>query len=189
MIDRRGFRSAYRAAMDRTDVVASLAVTLDGYIARPDGSVDFLPNEMPTEFDFESFTDEVGALIMGRATYEQQLEWGWTWGDRPAMVLTTRTDLAVVEGGDITFAAMPTAEAIRSFGASTPGRLWVFGGGRVVTDGLVGGAIDELDITVMPIAIGEGLPLFTAPYDRPPRSVVATPYSNGAVRLVYDTRS
>ncbi len=174
--------------MAESDVVASLAVSLDGYVCRADGSVDYLEKYPIEEYDFDGFVDGVGALIMGSTTYVQTVGWGWTWGDRPTMVLTTRADLPVPEGADIRFAARPTAEAIRSFSAETPKRLWVFGGGRVVTEGLRGGAIDTLDITVMPEALGDGIPLFSDAYDGPMLLVETVAYSNGAFRLVYDTR-
>ncbi len=171
--------------MTESDVVASLAVSLDGYVAGPGGSVEFLEKYPIEEFDFDTFLDGIGALIMGSTTYLQSLQWGWLWGDRPTMVLTTRTGLEVPEGTDITFTSTPTAEAIRSFSAATPKRLWVFGGGQVVTDGLRDGAIDTLDITVMPEALGAGIPLFTDPYEGPMQLVDSVAYSNGAIRLVY----
>ena len=175
--------------MSDPDVVASLAVSLDGYIAEADGSVGFLEKYPIEDYDFDSFVDSVGALIMGSTSYVQAVEWGWMWGDRPTMVLTTRTDLPVPDGADIRFAAMPTAAAIRAFSAETPKRLWVFGGGKVVTDGLIGGAINTLDITLMPEALGGGVPLFADAYDGPMRLVKSVSYPNGAFRLVYDTHT
>jgi dihydrofolate reductase len=174
--------------MTDSDVVASLAVSLDGYVAEADGSVGFLEKYPIEDFDFDSFTGSIGALIMGSTTYVQAVGWGWMWGDRPTMVLTTRTGLPIPDGADIRFAATSTAEAIRSFSLETPKRLWVFGGGRVVTEGLIGGAIDTLDITLMPVALGSGVPLFTAAYDGPMRLVKSVGYTNSALRLVYDTR-
>jgi dihydrofolate reductase len=91
------------------------------------------------------------------------------------------------EGADIRFSDSPTRSIIRRFSPETPKRLWVFGGGRVVTDGLNGGAIDILDITVMPEAPGSGIPLFTDPYSGPMSLTDTTRYLNGAIRLVYDT--
>ncbi len=174
--------------MTDNDVVASLAVTLDGYVSRADGSVDYLEKYPIEDFDFAAFLDGIGALIMGSTTYIQTVEWGWSWGSRPTLVLTSQPDLPVPEGASIRFAAIPTAEAIRSFSAETPKRLWVFGGGNVVTEGLRGGAVDVLDIVVMPEAIGTGIPLFSDAYDGPMRLVESTAFTNGAVRLVYDTR-
>jgi dihydrofolate reductase len=174
--------------MPETDIVASLALTLDGFIARPDGSVDFLEKYPMEDFNFEEFTDTIGALIMGRETYEMSVGFGWLWADTPTMVLTTRTGLAVPEGADVTFAAQPTAEAIRAFSAATPKRLWVHGGAKVISEGLKGGAIDTLDLMIMPEALGEGVPLFLEPYSGPMRLKEHTSYANGAVRLIYDTR-
>ena len=173
--------------MSDSDVVAGLAVSLDGFIAAADGSVGFLEKYPIEEFDFDSFVDGIGALIMGSATYEQTIGWGWLWGDRPTMVLTTRPGLDVPDGADVSFSSAPTAEAIPEFSAATPKRLWVFGGGRVVTDGLRGGVIDTLDLTVMPEALGSGVPLFAGPYEGPMRLLQSVPYANGAIRLVYDT--
>lgn len=174
--------------MIESDAVAAVAVSLDGYLAEVDGSVGFLEKYPLEDFDFDGFVAGIGALIMGRITYEQAVGFGWMWGDRPTMVLTSKTDLTVPDGADVTFAATPTAEAIRSFSAATPKRLWVFGGGKVITEGLQGGAIDTLDMTVMPEALGAGIPLFTEHYEGPMRLIDTTPYANGAIRLIYDTR-
>jgi len=173
--------------MTPTDVVAMVAATLDGYLARPDGSVDYLETYPIAEFGFDEFVDTIGALIMGSTTYLQTLGWGWPWGDLPTMVLTTKGSLEVPDGANVQFTATPTAEAIRSFSAATPKRLWVHGGGKVITDGLAGGAIDTLDITVMPEAIGSGIPLFAEPYGGPLSVEASTGYANGAVRLIYRT--
>ena len=170
-----------------TDVVASLAVTLDGFVCRPDGAVDYLDKYPLEDFDFAAWIERVGAIVMGRTTYVQMQEWGWSWGDRPTLVLTSAIDLSVPDGADITFRAAPTASAISEFSEQTQKRLWVFGGGNVVTWGLLGGVVDTLDITVVPEAIGEGIPLFAEPFSGPMRPLATIPYDNGAVRLVYDT--
>ena len=169
------------------DVVASLAVTLDGFVCRPDGAVDYLDKYPLEGFDFDAWAARVGALVMGRTTYQQTIGWGWTWGDRPTLVLTSATDLPIPDGADITFRSAPTGEAIAEFAAATDQRLWVFGGGNVVTAGLLSGVVDTLDITVVPEAIGQGVPLFTEPFSGPLRPLATVPFENGAVRLVYDT--
>lgn len=170
------------------DTVASLAVTLDGYVARSNGDVDYLEKYPIVDFDFDAFLEGIGAIIMGSTSYVQAVEWGWQWAGFPTMVLTSRTDLQVPEGANVQFTSAPTAEAITDFAAAHPKRLWVFGGGRVITDGLLGNAIDTLDMTVMPEAIGSGIPLFADGYAAPMRVSDTTIYDNGAVRLVYDLR-
>jgi len=169
------------------DVVASLAVTLDGFVCRPDGAVDYLENYSIDDFDFAAWAGRIGALVMGRTTYEQTIGWGWEWGDRPTLVLTSATDLPVPDGADVTFQSAPTASAIAEFSAATPKRLWVFGGGKVVTAALRGGVVDTLDLTVMPEAIGAGIALFPEAFSGPMRPLSVVPYDNGAVRMVWDT--
>lgn len=172
--------------MDFTDdVVAMVAVTMDGYIARADGAVDFLDKYVIEEFDFDDFMEGIGAIVTGSATYEQAVGFGWAYGARPTLVLTTRQDLAVPVGADVQFSDSPTPEAVRRFASATPGRLWVLGGGRVITDALLGGAVDTLDLTVMPEALGSGIPLFAAPFAGRLELVETTPYAGGAVRLIY----
>jgi dihydrofolate reductase len=168
------------------DVVASLAVTLDGFIARPDGSVDYLDKYPMDDFDFDAWVEGIGAVVMGRSSYEVSVGFGWGLGDRPTLVLTGAAHLDVPEGANVRFLSGPTAEAIRAFSSQTPGRLWVFGGATVVTAALLGGAVDVLDITVVPEAIGEGIPLFTEAFPGPMKVQKVVPYANGAVRLVYD---
>ena len=170
------------------DIVASLAVTLDGYVARENGAVDYLEKYPIAEFDFDAFLEGIGAVIMGRASYVQAVEWGWQWGAFPTMVLTSRIDLEVPDGADVRFTSAPTGQAITEFAAETPKRLWVFGGGRVITDGLLANAIDTLDVTVMPEAIGSGIPLYADGYAAPMRVSDTTAYGNGALRIVYDLR-
>lgn len=170
------------------DIVASLAVTLDGFVARENGDVDYLEKYPITEFNFDEFLEGIGAIIMGSASYVQAVEWGWQWSAYPTMVLTSRSDLPVPDGADVTFSSAPTAEAITAFAAATPKRLWVFGGGRVITDGLIGNAIDTLDMTVMPEALGAGIPLFADGFAAPMRIADTTAYDNGALRIIYDLR-
>jgi dihydrofolate reductase len=177
--------SFWELGMAETDVVAFLAVSLDGYVAQSDGGVGFLEKYLLEDFDMDGFIEGVGALVMGSTTYEQSVEWGWHWGDLPTLVLTSRSGLPVPEGANIRFSSDPTPDAIRGFAAETPKRLWVFGGGKVVTDGLRGGAIDTLDINVMPEALGSGIPLFTDSYAGPMKLSQTTTYANGAVRLIY----
>ncbi|MGH1488743.1 MAG: dihydrofolate reductase family protein [Acidimicrobiales bacterium] len=172
------------------DVVASLALTLDGYVCRPDGEVDYLENHPIDDFDFGAWSARIGALVMGRASYEQTVGWGWTWGDLPTLVLTSATDLPIPEGADVRFKAAPTAEAITEFSAEIAagrgGRIWVFGGGKVVTEALLGGVVDTLDVVIVPEAIGEGIPLYAQPFAAQMRVLEAVPFAKGAIRIVYD---
>ena len=166
--------------------IAYVAASLDGYIADADGGVHFLEQFGSDEYDFHGFLDSIGSLVMGAATYEQILGWGWPYGEVPALVLTTR-DLAVAEGATVTFSSAPTGEAIREYATHTDKRVWIVGGGDVITAGLEAGAIDVLEMYVMPVALGSGVPLFTRALGVPLDLVEATSFSNGVVKVVYRT--
>lgn len=169
-----------------TEVIAYVAVSLDGYIAGDGGTVDFLEQFGSDEYEFHEFLDGIDAVVMGSATYEQILGFGWPYEDIPGLVLTTRT-LDTPDGPSITFSTEPTGTAIRNFARSYDRRVWVVGGGNVITEGLLQGAIDTLELYVMPIVLGSGVPLFTSEYGGRLELAESKTFSNGVVKLVYST--
>lgn len=169
-----------------SDVVAYLAVSLDGFIAESDGAVTFLDDFGSEEFKFHDFIDGVGALVMGSTTYEQVVGFGWPYGEIPSLVLTSR-DLPIAEGANVEFSSERTGDAIRSYSRVTDKRVWVVGGGKVVTAALQSGVVDSLELYLMPVALGRGVPLFTEPCEGPLTLVESQVYSNGVVKLVYTT--
>jgi len=169
-----------------SQVIAYVAVSLDGYIAGDGGSVDFLEQFGSDEYGFHEFFDSIDAVIMGSATYEQILGFGWPYGDTPGLVLTTQS-LDTPAGPRITFASEPTGQAIRDYASSFDRPVWLVGGGKVITAGLLQGAVDILEMYVMPIALGSGVPLFTSPYSGHLELAESRHFSNGVVKLVYTT--
>jgi dihydrofolate reductase len=167
-----------------TDVVAYLAVSLDGFIAEADGTVSFLDDFGSDEFGYDDFFAGVGAAVMGSATYEQVVGFGWPYGDMPTLVLTSR-NIDVPEGANITFSSERTGDAMGVFCATVTKRVWVIGGGKVVTAALQAGAVDTLELYVMPVVLGKGVPLFTEPCEGPLELVESMAFSNGVVKLVY----
>ena len=165
-------------------VVAYVAVSLDGYIAGADGSVGFLEQFGTVEYGYHDFFASIDAVVMGSATYEQILGFGWPYGDTPGLVLTTRV-LDTPEGATITFSADPTGRTIREYAEGFERRIWVVGGGEVITQGLLAGAIDVLEMYLMPVALGTGVPLFTAAYDGRLELTESRTFANGAVRIVW----
>jgi len=168
------------------ETIAYVAASIDGYIADTEGGVRFLEQFGSDDYGFHEFLDSVGSLVMGAATYEQILGWGWPYGELPALVLTTR-DLAVAEGATVTFSSAPTGKAIREYATHTDERVWIVGGGDVITAGLESGAIDVLEMYLMPVALGSGVPLFTRALGVPLDLEESTSFSNGVVKVVYRT--
>jgi len=170
-----------------SEVIAYVAVSLDGYIAAEGGSVDFLTEFGSDEYGYDEFIQSVGAVAMGSTTYEQILAWGWPYGSTPGLVLTSRT-LGTAEEPEITFSSKDTGEAIATYAEGVTSRLWVVGGGDVISAGLAEGAIDTLELYVMPVVLGSGVPLFTQAYEGPLDLVENVAFSNGVTKLLYSTR-
>ncbi len=168
-----------------------IAVSLDGYIARVNGAVDWLDDYDPAEFDFDGFLDTVGTLIIGRKTFDQVMEFGdWPYKDRRTIVLTSR-DLpkdcppnTAAYGGSL----MELAQQLREDKSDT-GDIWVVGGASVVTQFLFGGIADQLDVFVIPEILGDGIRLFGRDAaGTTPKLVASQSYKSGVVRMQYDLR-
>lgn len=166
------------------EIIAYVAVSLDGYLAAEDGTVSFLDEFGSEEYDFHGFLDGIDALVMGSTTYEQVLGFGWPYGDRPCLVLTSRT-LPEAEGATLTFSGDDTAVALPRFAETFERGVWIVGGGRVITDALAAGIVDVLELYVMPVALGSGIPLFADPWSGDLDLIDAHAFTNGVVRLHY----
>ncbi|MBS4047103.1 MAG: dihydrofolate reductase [Alphaproteobacteria bacterium] len=165
---------------------AYLAVSADGFIARSDGSVDWLHDYDPVEFGYNDFYAGLGHIVMGRSSYEQARAFGpdWHYAGKPCTVVTSQA-LADLPPGVRThgsdFAAL--AHELRS---GAQGDVWLFGGAQLWAGFLSANAVDRFELYVIPHMIGEGMPLFP-PGRRDLRLElldVAT-LSRGVIRQVY----
>ncbi len=167
------------------------AATLDGYIADPDDRIDWLTGFEPN-FDgpgdgvkdaIDSAVEGSGALVMGSSTYEFILGHDWPYGDRPTWVLTTR-ELPVAEGADIRFHDGPVADIQPEMRKAAGERdVWVVGGGPVASELAEAGLLDELWVTIVPIILGDGKPLFSKPIRNPMRLLGTRTFANGMIEL------
>lgn len=165
-----------------------IAVSLDGFIARANGAVDWLGEYDPAEFGFDDFLDSVGTLIIGRNTFDQVMEFGdWPYEACRTIVLTSR-DLpndrpanTEAYGGSI----IELVDQLRDC-RDGDGDIWVVGGGSVVTQFLFGGFADQLDIFTVPEVLGEGISLFGRDAGGlKPRLLASERYNSGVVRSQY----
>jgi dihydrofolate reductase len=174
-----------------------MVASLDGFIARADGSVDWL--ETSDEFadgrtmdagSIAAFLTTIDCYVMGSRTYETALGFeakgfGWSYGDKPTFVLTSRTlprnrDTVEFHSGDLTeFVDQRLRPSFRS--------IWFVGGGAVSGECLRLGLADEVRYSILPIVIGGGIAFFeTLDRDIPLHLVEATAYRNGMVELRYE---
>jgi dihydrofolate reductase len=147
-----------------------MAASLDGFIARKDGRVDWL--ETSDEFDggdtmdaafVEAFLKTIDCYVMGSRTYETALGFeaqglGWSYGDKPTFVLTSRDlprtrDTVEFHSGDL--AQFVNGRLRASFGS-----IWFVGGGMVASECLRLGLADEVRYSILPVLIGDGIPFF-----------------------------
>ena len=164
-----------------------IATSLDGYIARPDGGLDWLP-ESPEPHGYDEFIASVDALVMGRMTFEKVLTFGaWPYGDRRVVVLSSRpVDLAPAAGGVVEQMGGDPAEIVSKLAATGARRLYI-DGGITIQRFLRAGLVHRLIITRVPVLLGAGIPLFgPLPHDLRFRHVATRQYPSGLVQSEYE---
>jgi dihydrofolate reductase len=180
-------------------VTIHMAASLDGFIARRDGSVDWL--ETSDEFAggdtmdpgfVETFLKTIDCYVMGSRTYETALSFeakgvGWSYGDKPTFVLTHR-ELPRTRA-NIEFYSGDLAQLVNGRLRPTFRSIWFAGGGLLSAECLRLGLADEVRYSILPVLIGDGIPFF----ERLDRDVAlhladVKAYRNGMVELRYEVR-
>ncbi len=138
-----------------TTVLVYIASSLDGYIARENDGIDWLPNA--TESGYGAFYDSIDTVIMGKTTYDQVLTFGeYPYKDKKSFVFTSST-----QNKDENIEFLLDVEKFVKDGFPDAGEnIWLVGGAQIIASFLNQGAIDEIIISVIPIILGKGKPLF-----------------------------
>ncbi|HEY8258502.1 MAG TPA: dihydrofolate reductase family protein [Gemmatimonadales bacterium] len=163
-----------------------IGTSLDGFIARPDGGLDWLPAGGGEEHGYEAFISSVDALIIGRKTFEIVLAFDtWPYEKKPVFVLSTRP-LAPAPPGAVVERMEGNPEDIVARLAARSFRHAYVDGGITIQRFLRAGLIQRLIITRVPVLIGAGIPLFGAT-DRDIRleHVATRQYASGLVQSEY----
>jgi dihydrofolate reductase len=164
-----------------------IGTSVDGFIARPNGDLDFLPPGGGEPHGYDEFIASVDALVIGRNTFETVLAFpAWPYGDKRVVVLSSRSlDLSAVHGGVIEQMTGPPAEIVSKLAASGAHHLYV-DGGITIQRFLREGLIQRLIITRVPVLIGDGIPLFgMVPRDIRLRHIATQYYPSGLVKTEY----
>ncbi|HET6922693.1 MAG TPA: dihydrofolate reductase family protein [Anaeromyxobacteraceae bacterium] len=169
--------------MSRPRCSVFVGVSLDGFIAGPDGALDWLAPFEGTEHGYQAFFDAVDAVVIGRATYDVVLGFGtWPYAGKRVVVLTHRPPSA--RHGEAFLAGAPEAVVAR-LAADGVRRAYV-DGGAVVSQFLAAGLVDDLTLTFVPVLLGDGIRLFRAPLpERSFRLAGAQTYPSGLVQVRY----
>jgi dihydrofolate reductase len=181
-------------------VTIHMAASLDGFIARRDGSVDWLETsdvfEDGATLDPESaaaFLTTIDCYVMGSRTYETALDFegkgfGWPYGDKPTFVLTSR-ELPKTRH-TVEFYSGDLGELVNGRLKPTFRSIWFVGGGAVSGECLRLGLADEVRYSIMPILIGDGIPFFRGlDKDVALHLLEVKAYRSGMVELRHQVRS
>jgi dihydrofolate reductase len=163
-----------------------VGTSVDGFIARTNGDLDFLPPGGGEAHGYEEFIASVDALVIGRNTFETVLAFDeWPYGAKPVFVLSTRALPPVPPGAVVERISGEPAAILAQLEASGIRHVYV-DGGITVQRFLQAGLIQSLTITRVPVLIGEGIPLFGAlPRDVVLRHVGTRQYPSGLVQSEY----
>ena len=166
-----------------------IATSLDGFIARDDGRLDWLPVPEPggEDYGYHDFLASVDTLVIGRATFETVLQFGvWPYHGKRVVVLSTGT-LGIPESfpGVVEQRSGAPADLAAALSASGAQHVYI-DGGRTIQGFLSAGLVDRLIVTRIPVLIGSGLPLFgPVPHDVALQHVATRSYPSGFVQSEY----
>lgn len=168
------------------EFIIYIATSIDGYIARSDGSIDWLPSPEDGEEDFgyNNFYDSIDALIMGATTYKQVLGFGdWPYPGKISYVVTNRnlstkrTDVLFIKGG--------LEEVLKNVKEKDYKRIWLMGGGNLISSFINRGLVNEYIITLIPTILGSGISLYQSVTELKLDLVDTKSYPSGIVELHY----
>lgn len=165
-------------------IVLGLGISIDGYIARPDGAVDFL--FMPKDYSMAPFFATIDAAMMGRKTYEIGLKMGGSFGGGKMENYVFSRSLPPGKRDGVIFVNEAPADVVGRLRERAGKDVWLMGGGELALDFLKADLVDELYLGIVPVLLGEGIPLFRS--DFPQRNFTLAEnktFSNGLIAVKY----
>jgi dihydrofolate reductase len=164
-----------------------VGTSLDGFIARLNGDLDFLPAGGGEPHGYDEFMATVDALVIGRKTFETALTFDpWPYGKKPVFVLSSHALAPTPTGAVVERMSGAPAEIISQLATRRIRHIYV-DGGITIQRFLRAGLIQRLIVTRVPVLIGEGIPLFsTLPHDVTLRHVATRQYASGLVQSEYE---
>jgi dihydrofolate reductase len=163
-----------------------IGTSLDGFIARPNGDLDFLPPGGGEPHGYDEFMATVDALVIGRKTFETVLTFdAWPYGEKPVIVLSTRPLAPAPADAVVERMSGPPIEIVAHLATRGIQHIYV-DGGNTIQRFLRAGLIQRLIVTRVPVLIGAGIPLFGAlDRDIALKHVATRHYASGLVQSEY----
>lgn len=164
----------------------NVAASLDGYIAGPQGEFDWIPED-PT-VDFAAIFAGVDTVLLGRHSYELTRRMGGPWSAGTRVYVFSRT-LRAEDCPGVTLVAGGAGDVVAALRREAGGDIWLFGGGELFGSLLASANVDTVEVTIVPILLGGGIPLL--PAGAPRTSLVlagSRVYPSGLVSVTYAVR-
>jgi dihydrofolate reductase len=163
----------------------AMAMSLDGYIAGPNGEADWIP--MDPDVDFAELWSRFDILLMGRKTYEIARTGFERFGTSGSEIVVASRTLRREDAPNVTIISELTLNAIASLRVRAKKDIWLFGGGELFRSLLTIGAVDSIETAVIPVLLGDGLPLLPSYAQRVSLKLVEhKPSPSGRMLLKYD---
>ena len=170
-----------------------IATSLDGFIARTDGTLDWLPvgsdEATGDDYGYHEFMDSVDYLVMGRNTFEVVLGFGgeWPYGQKRVVVLTSRPLELPADLTEMVETMSGSPREVTDRLAERGAKHLYIDGGQTIQRFLTEGLIQQLIITRIPVLIGDGIPLFgPLPHDVKLKHIETQSFANGMVQSKYE---
>jgi len=161
----------------------SVAISLDGYIAGPNGETDWISTD--PEFGFSAIMSEFDTVLVGRRTWQNMKATGNTLMPDMRTLVASRT---LLQRNEPTVTIIPNPSPVLTALREKPGKdIWLFGGGTLFRSLAKAGLVDAVEVAVMPVLLGAGIPLLAGPAARVQLTLTSrTAFRSGIVWLKYD---
>jgi dihydrofolate reductase len=164
--------------------IVYIATSLDGFIARKNGDIDWL-EEDPSYDYYNEFIKNVEIILMGATTYEKVMSFGIDW-PYPEQMSYVFTHKKYTDESKIKFTDEDISSFMKKLQAETTGDIWIMGGSNLINQLLKKGLVGEIVIGIQPIILGEGIPLFTQPDEIRLELTRVSSYDKGMIQVHYN---
>jgi dihydrofolate reductase len=166
-------------------VIYNVAMSLDGYIAGPQGEFDWIPMDPAIDSDLGSIFSGMDTMLMGRDTYGVARKHGSVEMFGMKAYVFSRT-LRAAEHPDVTVVSGDAVTAVASLRTQAGKDIWLMGGGKLFQSLLEAGQVDIIQVSVVPVLLGGGIPFLPSLSHRSPLQLTGTKaYPSGIVTLTY----
>ena len=169
-------------------IIVNLATSADGYIARPDGDIEWLTRRPAPKgfYGMGKFMQSIDTTLFGRKTYEVGLQMGATFDPKSRNYVFSRQSPPASVPAGVEFVAGGIGAFAKRLRDQKGKNIWMMGGGEIIGSFLDEGAIDEFVISVVPVFIGDGIPLIAPRHRTVPLKLLSIrKFPDGVVTLHY----